>query len=320
MLSDHVLRLAWSLPRALPATQRAQPVTLMYHGIAAGPAGTMSAAVFEQHIRFLKQHFDFAGPDLPSTSGAGRQQVLLTFDDGLRNNAEVAAPILRRHGVPAVFFVCSRHAAPDAYLWFSYLSALENNVRWKSFSFRGDLYDMTPGVRRQSIERLRRVLLSLKPHPSAMYQAIEQELPPLEDFVTRRERRDLYEGMTAEQVGELAADPLFAIGVHTADHPFLSLCDAAEVRRQLETNRTWIENATGRPCRFVAYPAGDYNATVTDICSDMGFAKGFGVDTGGRSRSPLALARIGIYAPSTDILGFKVQWGHLLRRARIPIG
>jgi len=315
-----VLRLAWSLPRALPATQRAQPVTLMYHGIAAGPAGTMSAAVFEQHIRFLKQHFDFAGPDLASSNGAGRQQVLLTFDDGLRNNAEVAAPILRRHGVPAVFFVCSRHAAPDAYLWFSYLSALENNVRWKSFSFRGDLYDMTPGVRRQSIERLRRVLLSLKPHPSAMYQAIEQELPPLEDFVTRRERRDLYEGMTAEQVGELAADPLFAIGVHTADHPFLSLCDAAEVRRQLETNRTWIENATGRPCRFVAYPAGDYNATVTDICSDMGFAKGFGVDTGGRSRSPLVLARIGIYAPSTDILGFKVQWGHLLRRARIPIG
>jgi len=315
-----VLRLAWSIPRALPATRRPQPVTVLYHGIPAEPGGTMSAAIFERHIRFLKQHFDFTGPGLPSSSRAVRPQVLLTFDDGLRNNAEVATPILRRHGVPAVFFVCSRHATPDRYLWFSHLSALENNVRWKSFSFRGDVYDMTPAGRRQSIERLRRVLLSLKPHPFAMYEAIEQELPPLEDFVTRSERRDLYEGMTAEQVGELAADPLFAIGVHTADHPFLSLCDAAEIRRQLETNRNWIENATGRPCHFVAYPAGDYNATVTDICSDMGFAQGFGVDTGGQSRSPLALARIGIYSPSTDILGFKVQWGPLLRRARIPIG
>lgn len=280
----------------------------------------MPAAVFERHIRFLKQNFDFAAPGLLSTRGVSRQQVLLTFDDGLRNNAEVAAPILRRHGVPAVFFVCSRHATADRYLWFSYLSALENNVGLKAFSFRGHLYDMTPAGRRQSIERLRRVLLSLRPHPSAMYQAIEQELPPLEDFVGSRERRDLYEGMMAEQVGELAADPLFAIGVHTADHPFLSLCDAVEVRRQLETNRNWIENATGRPCQFVAYPAGDYNATVTGICSDMGFTKGFAVDPGGRSRSPLVLARMGIYAASTDILGFKVQWGHLLRRARIPIG
>ncbi len=321
VVSGHMLRLAWSVPMALPVRPHWQPVLVMYHGVPASSGATISAAVFEQHVRFLKRHFDFAATDdAPAQAGSVRQRVLMTFDDGFRNNAEVVAPILRRHDVPAVFFVCSRHATPGRYLWFSHLEALERHFRWNGFSFRGRVYDMRPSARRRSMRRLRQTLLSLEPHPGRMYQALEEELPPLEEFVGAAERADCYAGMTAEQAGELAADPRFTLGVHTADHPFLSRCGTAEARRQLDANRRWIEDATGRRSEFVAYPSGDYDASVTDTCRELGFTKGFGVDTRSWSRSPLELTRLGIYAPSTDILGFKVRWGRTLRCARIPIG
>ena len=235
---------------ALPVRPHRQPVIVMYHGVPSTSGATISAAVFEQHVRFLKRHFEFAAPDdVPARAGSARPRVLLTFDDGFRNNAEVVAPILRRHDVPAIFFVCSRHATPGRYLWFSHLDALERHFCWNDFSFRRRVYDMRPSARRRSMWQLRQMLLSLEPHPCRMYQALEEELPPLDEFVGAAERADCYAGMTAEQLGELAADSRFTIGVHTADHPFLSRCGTAEARRQLDANRKWIEDATGRSFR-----------------------------------------------------------------------
>jgi len=51
-------------------------------------------------FRFLRPEEFFAG------EGPG---VLLTFDDGFASHAEVALPLLREHGAPAVFFVTTRH-------------------------------------------------------------------------------------------------------------------------------------------------------------------------------------------------------------------
>jgi peptidoglycan/xylan/chitin deacetylase (PgdA/CDA1 family) len=319
--SDHLLRRAWSLPAALSIPSR-RPVTVLYHGVPSARSSTLSAAVFEQHIVFLKRHFEFASPDdVPVSSvGSRRRRVLLTFDDGFRNNAEVVAPLLRKYQVPAIFFVSSRHATPGKYLWFSHLTALERSFPGKSFSFQGQQYDMTAESRQDSIARLRKALLALTPHPARMYQALEEELPPVEEFVGVRERADLYAGMTAEQVGEMAADPLFSFGVHTADHPFLSRCEPAVARQQIQDNRRWLESATGRRCDVLAYPAGDYDTTVLRVCEGLGFTKGFAVAPRLGGSAQLELARVGIYAASTDILGFKVQWGHLLRSARIPVG
>lgn len=315
-----LLRAAWSCRSVRRAGAR--PITIvLYHGVPATTSATMSSAVFERHVLFLKQHFQLVSPNALDQDRPTRSQhgVLLTFDDGFRNHAEVVAPLLRRHRVPALFFVSSRHAVKGRYLWFAYLKALEQYFGWAGFSFRGEYFCM--GAKRQeSIRRLTSILLSLRPHPSAMYEAIERELPPLERFVSPRDLAEQYEGMTSEQVGELAADPLFGIGVHTTDHPFLTQAEPTEARRQIEENRAWIEKATGRGCNTIAYPAGDYNAALLKVCEEVGFTDGYAVSSRLNSHSRLERSRIGVYSESTDVLGFKVQWATALRKLRIPIG
>jgi peptidoglycan/xylan/chitin deacetylase (PgdA/CDA1 family) len=320
-LGGRLLRLTWNLPLTARLPPK-RPVVLLYHGVPAAAHANPCARTFERHILFLKKHFDFVAPAAGArvAPATGKRQVLLTFDDGLRNNAEVVAPILRRYQVPAIFFVSSRHATPGAYLWFSYLEALARHFTGNGFSYGGSFFDMAPPARQQSVRRLRTSLLALRPHPAAMYRAIEEELPRLEDFVPSRQIDDCYAGMTGEQVAELADDPLFSIGVHTVDHPFLTMCERDEALRQIRENRTWIEAVSGRRCDAIAYPAGDYDADLLDLCRKEGFFRGYAVSSHFDGKSEFELPRIGIYSDSTDILGFKAQWGSVIRTVRMPIG
>lgn len=170
------------------------------------------------------------------------------------------------------------------------------------------------------MKRLTEFLLDLKPHPAAMYRAIQEELPPLDDFMSPQQLADECEGMTAEQVGEMAADSLFSIGCHTVDHPFLSRCEPEEMCRQIDENKRWLESASGRKCDAIAYPVGDYDAQVLGLCRRLQFSHGYAVSASLRSEPELEIPRIGIYSTSLEFLGFKVLWGNLLRAARIAFG
>jgi peptidoglycan/xylan/chitin deacetylase (PgdA/CDA1 family) len=300
-----------------------RPVILIYHSVPSTGDGTfIDGKVFEQHILFLEQHFEFVSPNHLGKNRRAwdRIQVLLTFDDGFRNHAEVAAPILRRHNVPAIFFVCSRHSLPGKYLWFSYLSALERHFRSNGFYFRGEFIDMSAGQRPISLHQLRRLLLNLTPHPAAMYRAIEEELPRLEEFVSTEELANCYAGMTAEQVGELAADPLFSVGVHTVDHPFLTKCEPEEAYRQIQDNKTWIEQVSDRQCNTIAYPGGGYNAEILERCRNFGFVYGYVEKPILHADPQFEIPRIGLYSTSLDVLGFKAQWGNFMRALRVKVG
>lgn len=307
-------RLGSRLSVARPLATR-RPIVLIYHGIPKHEAG-LNAETFELQIRFLRQHCETVGVnDLHSRrSGFDRIRVLLTFDDGFRNNAEVVAPILRRYQIPAIFFVCSRHAEPNRFLWFSYLRGLERWFRGNGFMFRGEFMDMSPSKRRKTITQLWNSLLQLQPHPQAMYDAIENECPQLADIARGRDIADHCQGMSAEQAGELAADPLFEIGIHTADHPYLTKCTDEESGRQIAHNQQWIETITGKRCPAIAYPLGDYNAAVLRHCEAFNVQYGFSTDRRIPGNPNLQHPRVGIYQPSLEELGFKVCWGKVLIR------
>lgn len=76
---------------------------LMYHDV---PRPLLP--IFESHIKWLAQRFDFLKPsDLLTETGIGRRpKALLTFDDGCVDNYELVAPLLESHGLRGLFFVC----------------------------------------------------------------------------------------------------------------------------------------------------------------------------------------------------------------------
>lgn len=281
----------------------------------------MNAMTFERHVRFLTKNFNvIAARDIDAVKGkADRLAVVLTLDDGFRNNAEIVAPILRRHRVPALFFLSSRHCTPGRYLWFAYLRALEQCFTGAGFMFSGQFWDMAQSRRRTTILWLREALCALRPHPGAMYEAIERELPRLEDFADAATISDLCAGMTEEQVVDLARDPLFEIGGHTTDHPLLTQCTAVEMMNQIGSNKEWIERLSGRPCRVIAYPSGDYDPEVLGVCRSVGFTEGYCVATAGLGDELMERERLGVYSPSTTLLRLKMECGLAIRRVGLRV-
>ena len=81
----------------------------------------ISPRLFERHIKTLVTHpyltpVSFAAAELTPPPTTPPAQVAVTFDDGYKDNLQVAAPILLRYGIPFTVFVTSSYiqsGSPD---------------------------------------------------------------------------------------------------------------------------------------------------------------------------------------------------------------
>ncbi|MBI3466791.1 MAG: polysaccharide deacetylase family protein [Planctomycetes bacterium] len=96
---------------------------LCYHSVPAS-----EAASFRRQLEWLARRYEVVAIEkvlecLLGEPPAACRRAAITFDDGFRDNFDVAAPVLRQLGLPAAFFVVTssragnaaeRHDAPDA--------------------------------------------------------------------------------------------------------------------------------------------------------------------------------------------------------------
>jgi len=128
--------LEWVIRRRRPML-----AVLTYHRIAVpgvrsdpyyDPVISATPEGFDHQLRFLKRHFRPIGlEELRDTNGlqamlsrTKRPLVLVTFDDGYRDNFEVALPILHRHEVPATFFIPSSFLSRPRLPWWDQVAYL----------------------------------------------------------------------------------------------------------------------------------------------------------------------------------------------------
>jgi hypothetical protein len=105
-----------------------QTMILTYHDLCDedDPASWLrvSAAAFGAQLRQLAGLGRFIAPDQLFDDGDMQEpglRFLITFDDGYRNNHRLALPLLRAHGVPALFFVSTWHLQTGEPFWFDRL-------------------------------------------------------------------------------------------------------------------------------------------------------------------------------------------------------
>ena len=213
-----------------------------------------------------------------------RRAVMVTFDDGFRDNYEVAFPILRRHGVPALFFLSSGYIGTDRIFWFDWL--VHVLLQTRAERIRLDELELTihPGASRAARRaEAHRLLGALKrvaqPRRLRALAQLEREAG-VEVASTDRVHSA---PMNWDQVREMSRAGM-EFGSHSVTHPVLArVDDDAELRFELEESRAAIERETGAPVLSLAYPVGGRDAVdarVLEAVAAAGYEFAFTYQSG----------------------------------------
>lgn len=269
-----------------PAGPRARLSILIFHRVLPAPdplfPDEVDGAAFDRLCAWVKQWFqvlplDEAAVRLRSGSLPARA-LSITFDDGYRDNHDVALPILQRHGLPATFFIATGFL-DGGRMWND---TLIEAVR-RAPAAQWDLAGVGEG-------QLGRLALGETADRAARRAALRTLLPAAKHLepVARQRLVDHVAGlavkagcklpedlmMTCAQVQALR-DAGMQVGAHTVNHPILALLDEAKAKREIIESRDTLQQLLGEPVRLFAYPNGvpgqDYGAREVALVQAAGF-------------------------------------------------
>ncbi len=217
--------------------------------------------------------------------------MAITFDDGYANNEQIAAPILKKLGLPATFFIATAYLDGGRMFNDSIVAAVRD-CRHRSL----DLTELgLENYSLESLEQRRRAISLILPQVKALSPATRAakaericelaEVVPPDDLM-----------MSSSQVAALARGG-FGIGAHTATHPILARLEPSAAREEIQRGRQQLEDITGARVPLFAYPNGrpgeDYTIETTELVRRTGFVAAFTTAHGvaGRNADPFQLPR-----------------------------
>ena len=243
----------------------------------------MHPRLFERIIRLLRGNFNVVLLEKfledPGQFKGKKQVATISFDDGYKDNLEIAAPILLRYDCPASFYVVTDSINRDIPTW-TYITdhffqqeampVLELNADFVPANFRSIGWN----DRVEGSKWGKQVKPWMKSLPNSkrlwiMQQFSEQgkQLPlPQKMMMNWEEVKQLYNAG-------------FYIGSHSHTHPMLASLELeSEIRDELTFSAQQIEQQLGFMPLTISYPIGSWDDRVIKAASIAGYKYGLAVE------------------------------------------
>jgi peptidoglycan/xylan/chitin deacetylase (PgdA/CDA1 family) len=216
---------------------------------------------FDAQMAFIKQHFDVVGPpDLAGLTDAPKgRNVMVSFDDGYRDNYESAYPVLKARGVTATFFVTAGFVDRGLLAWWDDIAWMVRHATRPELpagAWLPHTLFTAPAHRETTIYQLLKRYKALEGARCAEFldwiaQASGSGRCPAEDA------RKAW--MTWDMIREMRAGGM-TIGGHTVNHPVLSRLTPQQQADEINGTAARLQAELGEPMRWFAYPVGGRDA------------------------------------------------------------
>jgi peptidoglycan/xylan/chitin deacetylase (PgdA/CDA1 family) len=235
-------------------------IVLNYHRATGGD--------LRRHLLYLRRHYrilhlEAALEELytPGKDGScpcdRRTPLVLTFDDGYRDNYTHAFALARKLQVPITIFLIPAYIDSGEYFWWREGERLVRRTQVDEVTIEGQSYHLKQADERkalaQAIDRRLRHAPSVAQREAFLAFARQALAVPS----SRPSQEEPALPLKWTQVREMEESGWVSFGAHTMHHPILAdLTDPTEVQREVEECRMMLEQQLGHPVRAFAYPMG----------------------------------------------------------------
>jgi len=250
------------------------------------PGMVVTNSTFERQVAMLKEHFEVVTLGALLTGGTSaarpaRPRCVITFDDGWRDNYDLALPILSRHGLPATVFLATDFIGTDRAFWHTELIYLFTRTELSHSLGEEITFRAYPDPVRQKLRRLAKrgplgaadldpLIETVKAHCNE--EVIEELVHTLSGAVGLR--RPLFHGrkffLDWDQVRAMASAG-FEIGSHGCSHRILTRLPTDTANEELVRSRAEIERRVGGKVEHFAFPNEAANEALVTAAATAGY-------------------------------------------------
>jgi peptidoglycan/xylan/chitin deacetylase (PgdA/CDA1 family) len=311
----------WLLSSLKRRRNRLWPLVLMYHRIiepqdieGLQPGMYVYKNVFAKQIEYLTKHFrilsanDFAS-DIEKYSGNPGDDIIITIDDGWRDNYTNGFPILQKYKASAAIYLTANFIGTRYMFWFQEISTILSKTDLDYYSLSEIIENVLndyPGSD-SARELLNQDIVSLLKERDKFIELLK----PLELNITleivgelakkgknspidNNEERQL---LNWDEILEMAKAGV-EFGSHGLSHRLLDSLETAEVINELNESKKLIEMTLGQPIRSFTYPNGNYNGEIEKLVEKAGYVCAFIVGNNPAVQTKpdrFAIDRIGVH-------------------------
>jgi len=204
--------------------------------------------------------------------------VIITFDDGYRDNYSLAYPIMKQYGVPAFLFVATQMIQSRKLAWWDIIAYLIKHCTKPFITVGGRQFSLA--IPRKEVIAFFLQRMKQEPHEQTQYlltelsESCEVALP---DALLQDK-----EILTWEELREMARHQI-AIGSHSHSHRVMSTIGIGEQKEEMVLSKQIIEANIGRAVHSISYPVGELRYITAEtfaIAESSGYLLGFTANTG----------------------------------------
>jgi peptidoglycan/xylan/chitin deacetylase (PgdA/CDA1 family) len=244
-------------------------------------------AVIGRHYRFVS--FAEAVNILKGEIPPAVNGISVTLDDGYRSNIVDALPVFEKHDAPITIFLPVTNVETRMPMWFDRLDYVlqASDPGGKPFDIGGDEFEFSGNGREglaSSYARFRALIKGKYADDLEFYSKLEEVMTYLERR-SGRSLTDIFEDdpwsalLDWEEIGRHRGERV-QFGSHTMDHYRVGGLKEDALRHQLHGSKKTIEEKTGAPCRYIAYPNGDCSERARNAALEAGYEAGVTTEEG----------------------------------------
>jgi peptidoglycan/xylan/chitin deacetylase (PgdA/CDA1 family) len=253
-------------------------VILMYHSVSSetdrkwiDPDNDMPEDIFEEQMRYIHENCKVVSIDhlcncIRNNSPIEPKTVVVTFDDGYRNNLENAARILNKYKLPAIIYLATGYISHGETQW---IDELYSYFKYRTLNYL-ELYDLgkldisTHQGAKEAYESLKYILLASDVGDRRLLlDQVKEQLCP--SSVSPRLT------LIWQELSERLKDyPNITLGVHTKNHLDLTSLGQEAIDNQINQSISDVSKNLRLEVNHFSYPYGQWNQAIRSRVEQAG--------------------------------------------------